>query len=180
MLESGFVQQAAQRGHQLTFIAEDLPRFQADQPKLLKALSLLLDNAIRFSQEGATIEVSLRGQGGFIHMEVRDNGPGLTPSEVGAAEKLFRQLDGTSTRSTEGLGIGIPLARELVILHGGELFLKSEPGKGTLAGFSLPVDVRSQAFSNSKPTKKYATRKNMPGMNGTNLSGFGRFLSVGG
>ena len=111
-------------------------------PVLMKtALVGVLENAIKFSGKGASVSLHGKDDGENIVFEVADKGPGLAEDTLAAALEPFRQGDGSLQRRFEGMGLGLPLARKLAILHGGRLEVVSEIGKGTIVSFILPKGV---------------------------------------
>jgi len=138
----------------LTFeTAEDLPAISLDQPKIKQALFSLLSNALKLTAEGGRVVVTARcvapgstpAPGEWVEIQVVDTGVGIPADEQ---ERLFE----TFLPIAEGGAVGLGLARRLVELHGGKIWLKSEVGKGTTVTFQLPVAGRSD-----DPT---ATREN--------------------
>jgi two-component system cell cycle sensor histidine kinase PleC len=117
----------------------DLPPARGDSGKLRQVFSNILSNAIKFTPRGGSvwIEASRNGDGG-ASVFVRDSGIGMTPEEVRIALMPFGQIDGGRTRWREGRGLGLPIAKALVELHGGELVIKSVKGAGTEVGVILP------------------------------------------
>ncbi|MBV9815473.1 MAG: ATP-binding protein [Alphaproteobacteria bacterium] len=96
-------------------------------------------NAIKFTELGGKIGISARHtQDGGAEFVVCDNGCGMTQAEIEIALERFGQVDGGLARVHEGSGLGLPLARKLVELHGGSLTLRSEKGRGTTATVLLP------------------------------------------
>lgn len=120
-------------------VAGDLPPLFGDGRRLRQALDNLLSNAVKFTGRGGRIAVSAHnGAEGGVLISVRDSGIGMTAAEVAAALVPFTQIDQSFARKQEGLGLGLPLARRLVELHGGTLTLESAPGEGTVATIHLP------------------------------------------
>ncbi len=109
-----------------------------DPVRLAQALHSLVDNAIRFTDEGevyfeARLEQPLNPATNevFIHFEIRDTGMGMTPETLARGFQPFGQGDGSNTREHGGVGLGLPLAQRVCRLMGGELNVESEQGKGT-------------------------------------------------
>ncbi|MBV9686469.1 MAG: PAS domain S-box protein, partial [Alphaproteobacteria bacterium] len=120
-------------------IEENMPPVLVDRTRLTEILLNLLSNAIKFTELGGKIGISARRtQGGGAEFVVRDNGCGMTQAEIEIAVERFGQVDGGLARVHEGSGLGLPLARKLVELHGGSLTLRSEKGRGTTATVLLP------------------------------------------
>lgn len=128
-------------------VAEKLPVVQADPVKLRQAVVNLLTNAVKFSpSEG---EVSLRAacnEAGALCIEVSDQGPGVPPEERERVFEPFTQLDAGLARRTGGAGLGLPLARAYVELHGGRLTLEAGEAGGTLARIELPATLLGQPW----------------------------------
>jgi signal transduction histidine kinase len=122
-----------------TRIAPDLPRVCVDQRKMKQILLNLLSNAVKFTPEGGRVEISARlaGGGRFV-LEVADSGIGIAPEHVETAMSAFGQLDSSLTRKYPGTGLGLPLTKGLVELHGGEFRLESAVNVGTRAIVTLP------------------------------------------
>jgi signal transduction histidine kinase len=121
--------------------APDLPPLRADLSKLRQILTNLLSNAIKFTPAGGNVTVIARrdSAGDFI-IEVIDTGIGIPAKDIAAAFKPFGQVDAGLSRVYEGTGLGLPLSRIMVELHGGRLTLESESGRGTTARICLPAD----------------------------------------
>lgn len=121
-------------------IEPDLPDVWVDEQKMAWALSQLLDNAIKFTQEGGTVHLMIAREAGNQHMArivVRDTGIGIPQSRLDEIFEPFHQLDGTSTRRYGGTGLGLALVRQIVEAHGTVLTAESEPGRGST--FSFPI-----------------------------------------
>ncbi len=114
-----------------------LPNIQGDRDLLFLALHNLLDNALKFSGAGSTIEMRAHEDGSSIVVEVADTGPGIPPEEIDQVwEELYR---GQGARSVPGSGLGLPLVRAIVTRHGGQVGLRSRAGQGTVVTVKLPV-----------------------------------------
>ena len=120
-------------------IALDLPPIRGDQVKMRQIFTNLISNAIKFTPKGGTVGVEAyrRGDDG-VTISVRDSGIGMTAEEVMVALTPFGQVDGSRQRWREGTGLGLPIARALVQLHGGELKIQSQKGAGTEVSVILP------------------------------------------
>jgi two-component system, sensor histidine kinase and response regulator len=109
------------------------------------ALQELLANAIAHSARGGRVEVTVARDGVFACASIRDGGQGIAPESLARCLEPFAQGADPMTRSLEGLGLGLPLARRIVELHGGRLELSSSPSEGTCARILLPLIVRQAA-----------------------------------
>lgn len=123
-----------------TAVDADLPRLKADARKLHQILHNLLSNAVKFTPPGGRVSLSVRcdGADGYV-FEVSDTGIGIKPEEIPHILTTFGQLDAEFNRRYEGAGLGLPLTKALVEMHGGTLELESSPGAGTTAIARLPA-----------------------------------------
>ena len=123
-----------------TRVPPGLPRFRADGMRLKQVLLNLLSNAIKYTPEGGRVTMSagLLDDGG-LELTVADTGIGISPAQLPLVMQPFRQAENAMCRGHEGTGLGLPLAKALVELHGGSLVIESEPGRGTLARIQLPA-----------------------------------------
>jgi two-component system, cell cycle sensor histidine kinase PleC len=120
--------------------APDLPVVKGDTVKLRQIMTNLVSNAIKFTPAGGsvTIEGCRLNDGGAMVL-VRDSGVGMTADEILVAMTPFGQVDGGKTRWREGTGLGLPIAKALVELHGGTLKIQSTKGRGTEVAVFLPA-----------------------------------------
>src|SRR6185312_12370775 len=118
----------------------DLPLLRGDELRLKQVVLNLLSNAVKFTPIGGRITLSARmtAESGII-LAVADTGIGMKPEEIPIALEPFRQIDSALNRRYEGTGLGLPLARTLVELHGGMLSITSTPGQGTTVTVALPA-----------------------------------------
>jgi signal transduction histidine kinase len=134
-------------------IEEDVPRLFADWTRLTEILLNLLTNAIKFTELGGSVTVSVEcAVAGGVRFRVQDTGTGMTASEIEIALELFGQVDAGLARRHEGTGLGLPLARKLAELHGGSLTIESEKGRGTTVTVVLPATRMVPAVSASTET----------------------------
>lgn len=119
-----------------------LPTLMADEIKLKRVLANLIGNALEFTPPGGeiTVRASLT-QGPEVRVEVVDNGLGLAKENINRVFDKFFQVDSSATRSVGGIGMGLPISRELIRLHHGRLWAESDGlGKGSRFIFTLPVE----------------------------------------
>ncbi|MBV6631530.1 MAG: PAS domain S-box protein [Alphaproteobacteria bacterium] len=121
-------------------IAEGLDGLFGDARAAKQILVNLVSNAIKYSEEGRIVALAakpLEDQSG-VEVTVTDNGIGMTAEEVEVALRPFEQVDSELATKREGTGLGLPLARELVQLHGGRFGIESAPGEGTKITVTFP------------------------------------------
>ncbi len=120
-------------------IAYDLPLVRGDSVKLRQIFTNIISNAIKFTPSGGTITVEvLRTTPGGVAILVRDTGVGMTAEEVAIALTPFGQVDAGKARWREGTGLGLPIAKALIELHGGQIDVRSAKGSGTEVAIVLP------------------------------------------
>lgn len=141
---------ARSRGLDLTLNADSLP-IEGDPAGLPDALHQLIENALLFNRPGGKVEVTGRRAqvGECIEICVCDDGPGIEGTELEKVFHPFYQVADVNTRSVEGLGLGLALARRTIESHGGRLLLESVIDQGTKATITLPI--RSEALLPSLP-----------------------------
>ena len=101
-------------------------------------MSNLVGNAVKFTPEGGTIHVSASHSSRWITVSVADSGPGIPSEHVAHVFDWMWQVPG-SPRTGTGLGLGLAIAKGVVEAHGGTIRVESEPGKGSVFSFSLPL-----------------------------------------
>jgi two-component system cell cycle sensor histidine kinase PleC len=119
---------------------DNLPFLPADSGRVRQILINLLSNANKFTPEGGKIVLLVScDQPGYMTFAVSDTGQGMTEEEIAIALKPFSQVQSSYSRSQEGTGLGLPIAKALVLKHGGKFQIKSRPGAGTTVAFALPL-----------------------------------------
>ena len=124
-------------------IAEDLPDIEADELKVKEIIYNLLSNAVKFTPEGGNIGMKAKKAGSEIEIVVWDTGVGIASENMVKIFEGFFRVDTPYSRLTEGTGLGLPLSRKMVELHGGELSVESEGlNKGASIRVFLPIVSR--------------------------------------
>jgi two-component system CheB/CheR fusion protein len=124
-------------------IAEDLPNLEADELKVTEIIYNLLSNAVKFTPEGGKIGMRAKKADSEIEIVVWDTGVGIAPENMGRIFEGFFRVDTPYSRVTEGTGLGLPLSKSLVELHGGKLSVESKGlNRGTSVRFTLPIISR--------------------------------------
>lgn len=116
--------------------ADDLPGIRADGNKLTWVLTNLISNALRYVKEGGHIRIQAHRIGEYVHLAVRDDGPGI-PSEY--QTRIFQKFVQLKGRDAGGTGLGLAICKEIVRAHGGTIWVESRPGEGSCFIFTLPV-----------------------------------------
>ena len=129
-----------QEGIQLRVLENDgeIPEIPCDPKRMRQVLLNILDNAAKHGGEGKRIDASIRLEGSFVVIRIRDYGPGIPDDELPLVKKKF--FKGSS--KARGSGIGLAVCDEIIEMHGGSLDLSNAPGGGTLVVVQLPVAVQ--------------------------------------
>jgi signal transduction histidine kinase len=137
--------QAARKGIRLSQrLGHGLPSIPVDASKLRQVVVNLLNNAVKFTEDGGSIEITTRQVESNIQVEVMDTGIGIAARDLSRIFDLFARSDVAVNRQYEGLGLGLHLVKRLVELHGGRIWVESTPGKGSRFTFALPMAEASQ------------------------------------
>jgi two-component system CheB/CheR fusion protein len=131
-------------------ITPDLPDIEADELKVKEIIYNLVSNAVKFTPEGGKIGMRAKKIDSEIEVVVWDTGVGIAAENMGKIFEGFFRVDTPYSRVTEGTGLGLPLSKKLVELHGGNFAVESEGlGKGTLVRFTLPI-ISNKEVQNEK------------------------------
>jgi signal transduction histidine kinase len=112
---------------------------RGDKDRLAQILDNLLDNAIRFAPEGSSISIELEKGGGIVACSIIDSGPGIPAEHLPFIFERFYRVDSSRDRSSGGYGLGLAIARSLVLAMGGEIQAESQEGVGTTITFQIPA-----------------------------------------
>jgi signal transduction histidine kinase len=142
-LSSTIVQEMARQA-QIELVSDieaRLPPLVGDSAKLTQILVNLLSNAIKFTAPGGTVRLTVRRRAsGGVTLRVEDTGIGMSPDQIPIALAPFGQIDTGLDRKYDGVGLGLPLTKRLVELHGGTIDIESVPGQGTTVSVHLPAE----------------------------------------
>jgi signal transduction histidine kinase len=116
-----------------------LGEITADERKFKQIMLNLLSNAVKFTPDNGRIDITARREDNDIVVAVHDTGIGIAPEDQAAVFEEFRQVGRHYTSKQEGTGLGLALTKRFVELHGGRIWLESEPGKGSTFTFTIPV-----------------------------------------
>lgn len=139
-LEADYSTTAAEKKLTLRFtLPPKLPTIQGDREKFALALHNLIGNAIKYSPEGGGVTVSATAENKILRIDVADTGIGVPEDEQERIFERFYRAKDARTRKITGTGLGLTLAREVARLHGGDITLQSQPGKGSTFTLSIPI-----------------------------------------
>ncbi len=125
-------------------IDADLPCLYADPVRVRQVLLNLLDNALKFTPEGGVIKVRggmFERDPGFVCVSVTDTGPGISPEGQKNLFQRLHQEDNAGAASRKGLGLGLFISKEIISRHHGNIWVDSQPGRGTTFYLTLPVEA---------------------------------------
>jgi signal transduction histidine kinase len=117
---------------------EDL-QVEADANKITVAISNLIRNALTFTNEGGQVQVMVELVTGHVQVSVKDNGIGIPASDLGHIFDRFFQVESHLTRRHTGMGLGLSVAKSMIELHGGRIWVESVEGRGSTFSFLLPL-----------------------------------------
>jgi PAS domain S-box-containing protein len=125
-------------------IDRELPTIWLDPRRVNQVLSNLLNNALKFSDDGDDIEVGAsRGSGNEVNVWVKDAGIGIDSDEIGQIFEKYRQVSSERNSGYKGTGLGLAICKKIVEAHGGRIWAESQKGKGATFLFSLPITASS-------------------------------------
>jgi PAS domain S-box-containing protein len=134
--------------HSLRLEASDnLSLVRADADRLHQVLANLISNAIKFSPKGGIVTIRARQVADQIVVEVADQGVGIPSDVIPQLFQKFYRVDNTETRSIGGTGLGLALVKDIITMHGGQVWVESQPNMGSSFFFSLPVTAQESALS---------------------------------
>jgi signal transduction histidine kinase len=129
----------AKRINLIQTIPED-PGFAMFDPKRIgQVVANLVDNALRYTPDGGTLEIGISVEGSMAEVWLRDTGPGIPEDKLPHIFERFFRVDKSRSRDTGGSGLGLAIVKKFVEAHGGQVRVKSRPGQGTRIGFTLPL-----------------------------------------
>ncbi|SHF21829.1 Histidine kinase-, DNA gyrase B-, and HSP90-like ATPase [Desulfofundulus australicus DSM 11792] len=132
------------KNHQYTvFFPEDFPLVEADPIRIEQVLRNLVDNAVKYSMERTQITIKGEVKPGEVVVSITDQGIGIDSEHLKwLFEKFFRAARGIR-ENKQGMGLGLPLARQIIVSHGGRIWAESKLNQGTTFYFTLPLEQRA-------------------------------------
>ncbi|MDK2903185.1 MAG: hypothetical protein PWQ93_1104 [Clostridiales bacterium] len=132
---------AVAKNIKLNYRCEEGMYIKGDAPKLKQMLINLIDNALKYTPEGGSVDVRLYKKDGRALIEVVDNGIGIPEADLPYIFDRFYRVDKARSRSTGGTGLGLSIAQKIVHLHNGTINVESNEGEGTRFFIELPIDI---------------------------------------
>jgi signal transduction histidine kinase len=127
-----------------------LPRVRADRSRVIQVLLNLLSNAYRYTPAGGTITIAAHAGEDYVQVDVADTGIGIPEKDQESIFERFYRVDHPVVRDQAGTGLGLPIARTLIEMHGGKLWLRSEINVGSTFSFTLPLYRNGQTMPGEK------------------------------
>ena len=124
-------------------VSPELPPGHGDGRRLTQVLINLVGNAIKFTDAGE-VAIKAEANNGSFYVSVRDTGPGISAADQAKLFQEFQQADNAITKKKGGTGLGLAISKRIIEMHGGKIWVESQPGQGSTFAFSLPVIVERQ------------------------------------
>ena len=149
--------QAEAKQQSLTYrVAGGLPDVMGDRDRLNQVLTNLVGNSIRYTPNGGRIEVRAYLVEGAVRVDVEDTGIGIAPEDLGRIFERFYRADDPLVQEVGGTGLGLPIVKMFVEMHGGRIWVESERGKGSTFTFILPVPTQAEEEGRRLPPRLMA------------------------
>jgi GAF domain-containing protein len=132
-----------------TEVASDLPPGRGDERRLSQVLLNLVGNAIKFTDAGEVV-INASASNGAFNVSVRDTGPGISVADQAKLFQEFQQADNSITKKKGGTGLGLAISKRIIEMHGGRIWVESQPGKGSTFAFTIPVVAEKQVTSHEQ------------------------------
>jgi signal transduction histidine kinase len=130
----------------LTFrldLPPDLPTVSADLDGLTQAIGALIDNAVKFSPNGGEIVIATRVEDGLMRVSIQDPGVGIPPDQMYHIFDRYHHVEAVGEHLFGGVGLGLPIAKQVVEQHGGNISVISSPGEGSTFTITIPVERKN-------------------------------------
>jgi signal transduction histidine kinase len=121
----------------------ELPPGRGDGRRLTQVLINLVGNAIKFTDAGE-VAIKAEANNGSFYVSVCDTGPGISADDQTRLFQEFQQADNAITKKKGGTGLGLAISKRIIEMHGGRIWVESQPGQGSTFAFTLPVTVEQQ------------------------------------
>ncbi len=120
-------------------IGKSLPIISGDFDRLSQVLNNLISNAIKYTKSGGRIKIKAYDKDNYLVVDVSDNGIGISPEDQLRLFDKFYRVESGLTQEVGGTGLGLTITKSIINKHGGDIWVKSSPGKGSTFSFNLPV-----------------------------------------
>ncbi|RLC81977.1 MAG: hypothetical protein DRI61_03125 [Chloroflexi bacterium] len=140
-------------------IPDDLPPLWADRDRLNQILTNLISNACNYTTEGGTVKVEARVVDDKVQVDVTDTGIGIAPEDLPKVFDRFFRADNPVVRQSPGTGLGLSITKAFVEMHGGEIWVRSQLGKGSTFSFTIPIAEAEAPEKVERPTPVRERRK---------------------
>ena len=130
-------------------VAPHLPSGRGDGRRLTQVLINLVGNAIKFTDAGE-VAIKAAATDGLFKLSVSDTGPGICAADQARLFQEFQQADNAITKKKGGTGLGLAISKRIIEMHGGRIWVGSQPGQGSTFSFTVPVVVEQQVNVESK------------------------------
>jgi PAS domain S-box-containing protein len=130
--------------HHIIFEPVEETWVNVDKDKIEQVINNFISNAIKYSPPRTTIQIACVTKGGFAYVSVKDEGLGIRPQDQLKLFERFYRVEAHETKAIAGFGIGLYICKEIIERHEGQIGVESEPGKGSLFWFSLPVITKNE------------------------------------
>jgi signal transduction histidine kinase len=121
---------------------------------LQQVVANLIDNAIKYTQEGGTVEVKVQREAGKAVLEVLDNGVGIPMTAIAHVFERFYRVDKARSRASGGAGLGLSIVKAICTAHAGEISVSSEEGRGSCFRVELPLVAIPENIEPATPLRK--------------------------
>jgi len=139
-----FEQRIEEKGIEVRGLDAEKHLVEADADLIHQVVYNLVDNAVKFVQQGGYLEFGYRNDGGMTFISVKNSGEGVAPEEIPKLFDRFYKSDKSRSLDKNGVGLGLSIVKTIVNLHNGEIFVRSEPGQYTEFVFSLPTSQQNK------------------------------------
>jgi len=127
-------------------LARDLPQVYVDEDRIIQVFTNLIGNAVKFTPENGTITVATRKKAREIECSVTDTGIGIAEEDREKAFDKFQQIDRVPGSGEKGTGLGLPISRQIVQIHGGNIWVEGDANKGSRFVFTIPIYTRDNHY----------------------------------
>ena len=152
-------------------IPDDLPEVYCDRTRIRQVILNLVSSAARFTERGGIV-VQVASEDGFVSVNVKDTGPGISPEDAKRIFEPFYQATTLVRRQSDGTGLGLSISKQFIELHGGKMWVESQLGVGSTFSFKLPISLLPDPISRPERwiTQGWVERRFNPTLPEVNLS----------